>query len=175
MAGPPAATFSVRLLADHDELVPAVGALRWQEWGRAPEPEDPAWWEATTRQEAGRDRLPVSWVALDGAAGGADRVVGAVGLGECDLVERQDVTPWVMGTIVRPDRRGTGVGRALMARLEEWAVVHGFDQVWVATGQAEEFYRRCNWRPVETMRLRTGEPMVVLTKQVPDLGCAMRA
>lgn len=165
MAGQHARAYSVHLLADRPELVPAVGALRWREWGRAPEPEDPAWWEATTRQEAGRDRLPVSWVAVDDSADGAARVVGAVGLGEFDLEERQDVAPWVMGTIVRPGRRGTGVGRALMARLEEWAAAHGVNQMWVATGQAEGFYRRCGWRPVETMRLRTGQPMTVLTKR----------
>lgn len=138
-----------------------VGTLRWREWGRHPEPVDPSWWVETTRREAGRDGLPVTVVAVDGRG----EAVGAVGLGEYDIEERQDVSPWVMGTIVRVDLRGRGVGRALMAALEDWAAAHGFAQAWVATGQAAGFYRRCGWQPVETMRLRTGQQMTVLTKR----------
>jgi GNAT superfamily N-acetyltransferase len=139
MAGRSIPAASVHLLADRPELIASVGALRWREWGRYPEPEDPSWWEATTRQEAGRSCLPVTFVAVDDH----DGAVGAVGLGQYDLEERQDVSPWVMGMIVRTDRRGEGVGRALMAELEAWAAADGVAQVWVATGQAAGFYRRC--------------------------------
>lgn len=154
---------SVHLLADRPALVATVGALRWREWGRPPEPEDPSWWEAITQQEAGRDLLPVTFVAVDDH----DEAVGAVGLGEYDLEERQDVSPWIMGMIVRADRRGEGIGRALMAPLEAWAAAHGIAQAWVATQRAEGFYRRCGWRPVEVMRRHTGELMTVLTKRLP--------
>ena len=58
-------TIAISLLADRPMLVPAVADLRWREWGRAPEPEDPAWWLETTRSEAGRDGLPVTFVATD--------------------------------------------------------------------------------------------------------------
>lgn len=163
MADLPTPATSVHLLADRPELIAAVGALRWREWGRPPEPEDPSWWEAMTRKEAGRDRLPVTFVAVDEPG----QAIGAVGLGQYDLDERQDVSPWVMGTIVHPDHRGVGLGRALMAELEAWAAAHGVAQAWVATGQAAGFYHRCGWRYVETMRLRTGQRMTVLTKHLP--------
>ena len=32
--------------------------------------------------------------------------LGAVGLGQFDIEERRDRSPWVLGMIVRPDRRG---------------------------------------------------------------------
>ncbi|MFC7621409.1 GNAT family N-acetyltransferase [Microlunatus sp. GCM10028923] len=43
-------------------------------------------------------------------------------------------------------RRG-GVGRALLARLERWAVELGFGRVWVVTerGPAVGFYESCGW------------------------------
>jgi hypothetical protein len=44
----------VDLLADHAEQIPAVGELRWREWGHAPEPEDLSWWIDVTRSESGR-------------------------------------------------------------------------------------------------------------------------
>ena len=65
---------SVYLLADHPHLVPAVGEMRWKEWGNEPGREDLRWWVDVTAREAGRDALPVTWVAIDDRG----RAVGAV-------------------------------------------------------------------------------------------------
>lgn len=154
---------TVALLADHAPLLATIGELRWREWGHAPEPEDLAWWVETTAREAGRDRLPITWVALD-ARGDA---LGAVGLGVFDLAERQDRSPWVLGMIVRPDRRGQGVGRHLLAHLEAWAGRHGYRQLWVANeGPAVGFYGRCGWAVCETVARTSGEAVTVLTKRL---------
>lgn len=153
---------TVHLLADHEQLIAAAGEMRWREWGHAPEPEDPAWWVDTTAREAGRDRLPITWVAID--AGG--EALGAVGLGEFDIDERRDRSPWVLGMIVRPDRRGEGIGRLLLTQLEAGAVAQGYNQAWVATGgPAIGFYRACGWDLVETLELASGESATVLTKR----------
>ncbi len=114
---------TVRLLADHAQAIPAVGRMRWQEWGHPPEPDDPAWWVDVTRREAGRDRLPITWVAVD-ARGDA---LGAVGLAAYDIDERRDRSPWLVGMIVRADRRGRGIGGQLVAALEAWAGSRGYD------------------------------------------------
>jgi GNAT superfamily N-acetyltransferase len=153
---------SVHLLADRLDLVSAVGTLRWREWGRYPEPEDPAWWEEVARQEAGRSSVPVTFVALDEH----DEVVGAVGLGEHDVEERRDVTPWVMGMIVRPDQRGQGIGRVLMSELEAWAAGHAVERAWVGTERAHGFYQRCGWQLVETYQHLHGTDVSVLTKRL---------
>jgi GNAT superfamily N-acetyltransferase len=153
---------TVQLLADNEHLIAAVGEIRWQEWGHAPEPEDPAWWVDVTAREAGHDYLPVTWVAID--AGG--EALGAVGLGEFDIEERRDRSPWVLGMIVRADRRGMGTGRLLLSQLEAWATGHGHPQVWVATGgPAIGFYQACGWELVETLDLASGESATVLTKR----------
>ena len=47
--------------------------------------------------EAGQRGLPVTWVAV-GVGGEA---AGAVGLGEFDIAERRDRSPWVLGMVVR--------------------------------------------------------------------------
>ncbi len=154
---------TVELLADHPQLIPAMGELCWREWGHPPEPTDLEWWVEVTAREAGRDRLPITWVALD-ERGGA---LGRVGLGEFDLEERRDRSPWVLGMIVRPDRRGMGIGRLLLAQLEAWAACHGYQQVWVATGgRAIDFYRQCGWELSETVERASGEVASVLTKRL---------
>ncbi len=87
---------AVQLLADNTDLIATIGDLRWREWGHAPDPEDLDWWVNVTAGEAGRDCLPITWVAID-ARGGA---LGAVGLGAFDITERRDRSPWVLGMIV---------------------------------------------------------------------------
>jgi GNAT superfamily N-acetyltransferase len=155
----PSATAVVHLLADRADLIEAVTDLRWLEWGHAPEPIDREWWHAATVREAGRSELPMTWVASDQSG-----ALGVVGLGQFDIEERRDRSPWVLGMIVRPDRRGTGIGRLLLAHLERWARQQGYEQLWVATGGAAvDFYQRCGWRIYETVN-RDFESATVLTK-----------
>ena len=151
---------TIELLADHEPLIAAVGEMRWREWGHPPEPDDSAWWVDVTRGEAGRDRIPVTWVAIDGRG----EAVGAVGLGEFDIEKRREVSPWVMGMIVRADRRGRGIGALLLARLEAWARARGYERAWVATDRAAGFYRKCGWEFSETVERATGDVATVLTK-----------
>ena len=154
---------TIHLLADHAHLIPAIGEMCWREWGHAPAPEDLTWWVETAAREAGRDRLPLTWVAIDGSGG----ALGRVGLGEFDIEERRDRSPWVLGTIVRPDRRGAGIGGLLMAHLEAEARDLGYAQAWVATGgRAVDFYRKCGWAVSETIERASGETTVVLTKHL---------
>jgi GNAT superfamily N-acetyltransferase len=152
---------AVHLLADSADLIASIGDLRWREWGHAPEPEGLDWWVNVTAHEAGRDRVPITWVAID-ERGGA---LGAVGLGAFDLEERRDRSPWVLGMIVQPDCRGMGIGRLLLAHLEAWAAIHGYKQLWVANeGPAIGFYRKCGWEWSETVERASGEAVSVLTK-----------
>ena len=80
-------SITVELLADHERLIPVLGEICWREWGHAPEPVNLDWWIETTRREAGRDRLPITWVAIDGEG----NALGRVGLGEFDLEERREL------------------------------------------------------------------------------------
>jgi len=151
----------VALLADHERLIAAVGEMRWQEWGQPPEPDDRVWWVNVTAREAGRDQLPITWVAIDQRG----NAIGAVGLAPYDLEERQDRSPWLIGMIVRADRRGAGIGGRLVAQLENWAGAHGYTRVWVATGgRAVDFYRKCGWGIYETIERAAGDVTTVLTK-----------
>lgn len=156
-------SISIKLLADYPELIPAVGEIRWRDWGHAPEPEELDWWVNVTEKEAGRESLPVTWVALDEQG----QAVGAVGLAPLDIEERRDRSPWVIGMIVRPEAREQGIGRALLATLEAFVSSKDYRQIWVGTGdQAVHFYERCGWTLTETIERATGETVLILTKSV---------
>jgi GNAT superfamily N-acetyltransferase len=160
----------VDLLADRADLIEMVTDLRWREWGHEPEPTERDWWRDATIREAGRDRLPLTWVASDSSG-----ALGAVGLGLFDIDERHDRSPWLLGMIVRPDCQGTGLGRLLLAHLEQWASGHAYPEVWAANeGRAVNFYRRCGWTVQETVE-RSGRPtVVVLSKRLGTSDSAYR-
>jgi GNAT superfamily N-acetyltransferase len=153
---------TVSLLADCLSAADAVASMRWQEWGHPPEAQSFEWWLETTVREAGRDELPVTFVAR----GEANEAVGAVGLDTYDLDERHDTSPWVTGMIVRRDRRGQGVGRALMQHLDEWAADRRIAELWVGTDLALGFYQRCGWTLRETFTRSNGQHMDVLHKRL---------
>jgi len=155
---------SVHLLADRPQLVGAVGEMRWRGWGDEPGRTELSWWLDVTAREAGRQELPVSWVAVDEAGEAA----GAVGLGEFDVPERRDRSPWVLGMVVRPARRGQGTGRLLLAALERSAAGRGYPRAWAATGDpAVGFYRRCGWEETERLPPAWGDQLTILTKPLP--------
>jgi GNAT superfamily N-acetyltransferase len=157
---------SVHVLADRPHLVAAVGEMRWREWGDEPGREELSWWVDITFREAGRQGLPVTWVAVDEAGEAA----GAVGLGKFDIAERRDRSPWVLGMVVRRASRGQGVGRLLLSALEQFAAGQGYPRVWVATGDpAVGFYRRCGWEEAERLPYTWGDQITILTRQLSPL------
>jgi len=154
---------SIALLADRPDLVEGIGRMRFDEWGRPPEPDDPQWWVDVTGREAGRIGLPVTFVAHDAA--GAP--LGAVGIGEFDPDEYRDRSPWVLGMVVRPDQRRRGIGRRLVASLDPYAAGLGYDRIWVATGPpAKLFYEHCGYRLIENFRDSYGWDSHILCKQL---------
>src|SRR5215467_7638334 len=120
---------TICMLADRPDLAVGWAELHWREWGGEPGREELAWWVNDAQQAVRRECVPVAFVAV----GDDGTVLGGVGMHEYDLDERRDRSPWVVGTIVRPDRRGQCIGQALMARLQAWAAEAGIEQVWVAT------------------------------------------
>jgi GNAT superfamily N-acetyltransferase len=159
-------TVSIELLADHPDLVPPVGRMRWNEWGTPPEPTELNFWVEVTRREAGRDQLPVTWVAVDTDG----RAIGAVGIDEFDPDDFRDRSPWLVGMIVDGERRRQGVGKSLVRALEGWASEKGLKRVWVATGPpggpAEAFYQHCGWTTVDGFATSSGEPAVILERRL---------
>lgn len=156
------------LLADHPELVPDAGTLRWMEWGYDdPSPDE---WIAVTAREAGRDRLPVTLVATDGSG----TVLGVVGLDVADDAltdeERAGRTPWLVGMVVSRDHRRHGIGRTLMRALADVAGEHRYDGMWVVTGgDAAAYYRACGWTVVEELvTSKEHLPSMVLTWRLPE-------
>jgi GNAT superfamily N-acetyltransferase len=156
---------SFALLADRPDLAPHWAALHWREWGKEAGREELSWWVEDASKATQRTHPPVALIAL----GHHDEVLGGVGVHPFDLDERRDRSPWVVGMIVRADRRGEGIGQALLAQLEAWAGQVGIEQLWVCTeteGRTVSFYLRCGYERVEDVTSQTRGLVTILTKRI---------
>jgi GNAT superfamily N-acetyltransferase len=153
---------TVATLAEHPQLVPDVVEIAWREWGASlPEHEHARWLREAERDSRLHSPTSAAFVALDG-----DRAVGVVQLHEFEIDAMRDRSPWVCGMVVRPDYRGAGVGRRLLAALERFAAWHGVARLWVFTESAAGFYARCGWHQHAESE-QDGEPGIVLTRVLP--------
>jgi predicted N-acetyltransferase YhbS len=130
-------------LADRPDLTRVVGRWHWDEWGHDDPDGSLEGWTDGLRRRSGRDRIPITWVALLG-----DEPVGSVALIENDMASHPELTPWLSGLFVVPGSRASGVGSALTAHCESAAADLGVGVLHLYTTTAEEFYRRRGWEVV---------------------------
>lgn len=130
-------------IADHLDLIDTIARWHWNEWGD----EDPggslASWTANLRRFTNRDRIPTIYVALDG-----DELLGSVSLVEHDMSTHCDLTPWLSGTFVKPERRGQGVASALVRQAVHSASEMGISRLYLYTYPARGLYEKLGWQPL---------------------------
>ena len=87
-------------------------------------------------QASQADQVPLCLLALH-----EGELVGVVNLVDNDDEQHTDWTPWLAGMVVRADRRGCGVGSALVRALLNHAWLLGFERVYFGT-DGPGFYTR---------------------------------
>lgn len=82
-----------------------------------------------------------------------NRIIGWIQVGNFVTVET-DPAAEIRGLVVEDGRRGSGVGRLLVARAEQWARDHGLTTITVRSNiirdGAHAFYRRLDYQIVKT-------------------------
>jgi GNAT superfamily N-acetyltransferase len=157
---------SVELLADHIELAPIIARWHFDEWS----PFDPGVTvdDVATRLSswANRDSVPVAYVAIDGGV-----PVGSASLVVHDMAQPApgcaDLTPWLSGVFVVPERRGTGLGPAVVGACEALAAQLGYPAIYLYTAArtAERFYRPMGWRTLDVVPFED-RPVTVMVKDL---------
>jgi GNAT superfamily N-acetyltransferase len=150
----------IGLLADHPELIETLARWHCDEWGRPDDPKSRAFWESALRREAGRDEIPIVFIALDG-----DALVGSVSLVEHNMNTHRELSPWLAGTFVHAPRRAEGIGTALVRHAVRRAVELGVRRLYLYTESARGFYDKLGWQPFSE-ELYEGATVTVMTIDV---------
>lgn len=143
-------------LCDHPELTAILAQWHHLEWQAL----FPDWTEEQCRAEldahTGRDVLPTTVIALEEP--GHDphpsvdleaRLLGSASLLLDDLSELRPYSPWLASVFVRPDRRGRGIGRRLVGRIEAIAAGLNIPFLYLFTEDRQSFYLSLGWEVLE--------------------------
>ena len=91
-------------------------------------------------------RIPLTLVALEN-----QDCLGSVSIFENDLDIREEYTPWLASLCVKKDRRNEGIGLKLVAAAISKAKELGFDELYLRTETASNYYRKIGWSYIETV------------------------
>lgn len=128
-------------LLAHPEHVPFIAGLVYREfWAGVPDGLSEAYLARAFGGHAEPGRVLLSLVALEG-----DRPLGGVHLIDHDDDTLPELTPWLAAMVVVPERRGQGIGSALVRALLAGAQARGFARVWFGT-DGPGFYERLGAR-----------------------------
>jgi 8-oxo-dGTP pyrophosphatase MutT (NUDIX family) len=139
-----AGTVVVEPLAAHPEVLPVL-----EEWFRTEWPEHYAeGGRGDARRDlaafASRDALPIGVVAFEG-----DRLCGVAALKADSIASHGHLSPWAAAGLVAPADRGRGIGRQLLAALEQEARRLGYGRLYCGTSTAASLLLRSGWRLLE--------------------------
>jgi len=128
-------------IGDHLELIDTIALWHFREWGHADPTGSVQSWADGLRQRTHRDRIPATFVALEGT-----ELLGSVTLTNHDMNSRMDLSPWLAGLYVKPEKRGQGIGSALTNHAVKVAALMGVNRLYLYTESARDLYRKLGWR-----------------------------
>lgn len=127
---------SIEFLADHPQFERQVTDWQWQAFGSHNSRE---FFASIVKSSMKKQGLPLTFVALrDG------EILGTVGLWRCDLISRQDLTPWLAALYIDEAHRDAGLGQRLQQFVLEYSRQAGFGDLYLyATFSG--YYERQGW------------------------------
>lgn len=145
-------------IAKRPDLLPVIANWLWHEWwktwGRTLEETQAIY--AECRAEIG---APQTFILLAN-----DIPIGTVTLARKDLDLKPDLTPWLAGVFVVPERRGRGYVRHLLEAFDEACRLASIKTVWLYTNTAEHVYLRAGWQVAEIIHRPSKLPITLMRR-----------
>ena len=129
----------IELLANQNDLIPMLSEWYLLEWEPYYGGRGPGDARADLESRCNLDEIPIGLVAMEGS-----EVQGTVAL---DLDPATNLTPSVVGLLVRRDRRGRGVATALLESAEGFARRLGYNRLYISTTVLGDLLVRRGWQP----------------------------
>lgn len=152
--------YEIIRISDRPRLAETTGRWRWDAFFRK---DGHALKDVLARETASAvssNDLPVTVVLLED-----DIPIGMASLAEHDLDDRHDLSPWLAGVFVIPDRRGQGNARRVVAAVETVALETSVPELWLYTSNAEGLYARIGWRTMERF-YRDGKGYAIMRRDL---------
>lgn len=157
-------------LPECSHWLPQILDWNLQVWGERIPGYDRAGWRAFYQRALSSDYsrfLPGSelvWgIEIDA------NLVGSIALvGEDDLPEFTELTPWMAAFVIDPSLRHQGIGREVVGLFEQWCIDHDITTLYLWTDQYSRWYQSLGYREIARTRLAEIDA-VVMTKDLHAL------
>lgn len=87
-----------------------------------------------------KDSLPITLIALDG-----EECIGTISIVENDLKNQDTYKPWLASLYTKPEHRNKGVGQRLITETLNVAKDFGYEELYLRTETASEYYQDRGW------------------------------
>ncbi|WON77987.1 GNAT family N-acetyltransferase [Serratia sp. UGAL515B_01] len=126
-------------LADYPQHQQQVIDWQWQAFGCD---NSRAFFASIVAISLRQEGLPITFIALQG-----DKPVATVGLWRCDLISRQDLTPWLAALYVEESHRGSGLALQMQQYVQDHSRRAGFKELYLYAEFAG-YYERHGWNHI---------------------------
>jgi GNAT superfamily N-acetyltransferase len=151
----------VTTIRQRPDLLPIVATWLWREWwqrrGHTLQQTEEVYAQCVAETGA-----PQTFVLLED-----DLAVGTATMARKDLEERPDLTPWLAGVFVTPERRGQGHASHLLTAFERACQAASVRVAWLYTNSAERVYLRAGWETVELIERPGSLPVKLMRRAIP--------
>lgn len=143
--------FKIDYLANRPDCLHACAAWAYGRWGV--QKKDGSLDQAISvfKQGMQKDRLPFTLIVINLET---NLPVAMGSLWEKDGTEWSEKTPWIASIYILYRYRGLGLGKQLIKRLEEEARNIGFQEVYLQSGSAANFYRNLGYKEIEAVKTK---------------------
>ncbi|MER2171398.1 MAG: GNAT family N-acetyltransferase [Psychrobacillus psychrodurans] len=90
--------------------------------------------------------FPITLIAIENG-----ECLGTVSIFENDLKMREMYKPWLASLYTKPEYRGKGVGKKLVDTTIAVSKSLGFNELYLRTEDASDYYRKIGWTYLETL------------------------
>ena len=152
--------FRTAYLADHPDLIPAIAAWLYAEWGHTYPDGSPRHAEEALLERCQRGRLPL---ALVGFAGHEPMSTASLKIRE--LETHPHLEHWLGTVFVLPHYRRQGYGAKIVQAAEHEARLLGLEQLYLYTRHSETFYADLGWESIERPMYRN-RPAIIMQRML---------
>jgi len=135
---------TIEYLADRLELLPLVARWLHEEWGNLRVGDTVDSRAERIKNWCRRQEIPSAFVATEGGD-----LLGCASIVQCDMDTRSQLSPWLAGLFVPPERRSQGIGAALVMRVVEEARALEHPTIYLYTTGTGALYLRLGWSIIE--------------------------
>ena len=146
-------------LIDHPEIVEKLAHWHYTEWAGLYPEENLQDFIRDLKDSMQGEGIPTTWVLLD-----EEGVWGSVSILEQDMKTNTDLGPWLANLYIHPDRRGLGLGRALVKAALERCREKKIEELFLFTHSQEHFYETLGWKIIKK-EMYQGETVSIMTIQ----------